>query len=84
MSYREVRGSRFSDVGGGDTHSGLPTTENSILGFRLVHDDSYLVSRGGSWFYAAGLARAADRLGYGPGYRFGFLGFRLVVDWRGV
>jgi formylglycine-generating enzyme required for sulfatase activity len=38
------------------------------------------VNRGGSWYSAAGSARAAYRGGDFPGYRSGFLGLRLVRD----
>ena len=37
------------------------------------------VYRGGSWYSTAGDARAADRYGVSPGYRFSFLGFRLCL-----
>ncbi len=36
------------------------------------------VVRGGSWYGYAGYGRAADRGGYGPAFRFGFLGFRCA------
>ena len=38
MSYREVRGSPHSHVRESSTQSGLPTTENKLISFRLVHD----------------------------------------------
>ena len=37
----------------------------------------YRVLRGGSWFYTAGIARAAYRGRFNPGYRFDYLGLRL-------
>jgi len=36
------------------------------------------VFRGGSWYFVAGLCRAADRSGSSPSYRSSFLGFRLA------
>jgi hypothetical protein len=53
-------------------------------GFRLVHDDTGRVNRGGSWYYTAGLARAADRDWYNPGVRRDILGLRLVRDMEGT
>jgi len=35
------------------------------------------VVRGGSWFILAAYCRSADRHGFSPGYRDGYLGFRL-------
>jgi formylglycine-generating enzyme required for sulfatase activity len=40
-------------------------------------DGPYRVFRGGSWNNAAADARAAYRLGYFPGLRYGSLGLRL-------
>ena len=57
-------------------------SEDDYLGFRLVHDNTYRVYRGGSWDDAAGDARAASRCGYDPGFRYDGLGLRLCVDWR--
>ncbi|OQX05258.1 MAG: hypothetical protein BWK73_34100 [Thiothrix lacustris] len=37
------------------------------------------VLRGGSWFYDAQYVRSAYRLHFTPGYRFNFMGFRLVL-----
>ena len=37
------------------------------------------VFRGGSWGFTARNCRAASRRGFGPGFRFRFLGFRLVL-----
>jgi formylglycine-generating enzyme required for sulfatase activity len=50
------------------------------VGFRLVFDEAYRVSRGGSWDDTAGGARAAYRDGVYPGFRNGSLGFRLVRE----
>ena len=41
---------------------------------------SYRVNRGGSWYYSARICRVADRYSYTPGYRYNFLGFRLVCS----
>jgi formylglycine-generating enzyme required for sulfatase activity len=38
------------------------------------------VCRGGSWNYDAADCRAANRGGYGPGFRDGRLGFRPALD----
>ena len=38
MSYQQVRGVYYSAVRGNETQSGLPTTENKYVSFRLVHD----------------------------------------------
>ncbi len=40
---------------------------------------SIRVSRGGSWYYSAGFARAAYRFSDSPDYRSNILGFRLVL-----
>lgn len=39
---------------------------------------SFRVIRGGSWGYDARYLRSAFRVSYGPGFRFDFLGFRLL------
>ncbi|MEN3333039.1 MAG: hypothetical protein V7641_2404 [Blastocatellia bacterium] len=39
---------------------------------------SFRVKRGGSWAFPAAFSRSAARDLYSPGYRFNFLGFRLV------
>ena len=56
-------------------------SEDDYLGFRLVHDDSNQVLRGGSWCNTADVARAADRGRGDPGFRVVNLGFRLCADW---
>jgi formylglycine-generating enzyme required for sulfatase activity len=43
---------------------------------------SHRVIRGGSWYYGAGSCRSAYRGHYGPGYRGGHLGFRLLREVR--
>lgn len=40
---------------------------------------SYRVGRGGSWNYIARACRVADRIGFSPGDRNYFLGFRVVL-----
>lgn len=42
--------------------------------------ESNRVARGGSWNYAAGVARAAYRLWYDPGIRGSSIGLRLCRD----
>ena len=50
---------------------------NADVGFRLVHDASYRVFRGGSWSGDPSSARVADRFSNSAG-RGSSLGFRLV------
>ena len=69
------------EVGSFTTQGALDSGHTgNVLGFRLVHDASSRVSRGGSWGLSAGSARAAYRYWLNPGYRGGNLGFRLVWD----
>ncbi|WP_300449131.1 SUMF1/EgtB/PvdO family nonheme iron enzyme [Accumulibacter sp.] len=42
-------------------------------------DDVYRVVRGGSWYFLRGFARCAYRYGFRPGFRYVFLGFRVVL-----
>ena len=79
----KVRGSESSDVPvcarQGLTldfpHHGFPT-----FGFRLVHDASIRVVRGGGWDYDLGRARVAFRGGLTPSYRSSYLGLRLARE----
>jgi formylglycine-generating enzyme required for sulfatase activity len=75
-------GSQYSaeDAPGGTTLWALPTSDHENIGFRLVCDDAVRVYRGGSWESPADYARAADRGWLNPGYRFDYLGFRLVRE----
>ena len=57
-------------------------SEDDYLGFRLVHEDTLRVFRGGSWNDGPRLARVSDRNSDGPVGRDDYLGFRLVADWR--
>ena len=51
------------------------------LGFRLAVDrNADRVSRGGSWDFTAGSARAAYRFRYDPGSRYSLLGIRLIRE----
>ena len=50
------------------------------IDFDMFDRDSHRVFRGGSWYNAAGYARAAGRSGSIPGVRGGYLGFRLCRD----
>lgn len=53
----------------------------SLVGFRLAHDNTDRVYRGGCWFYpAAQFARVAGRNWGGPASRVDDLGFRLVRE----
>jgi formylglycine-generating enzyme required for sulfatase activity len=45
-------------------------------GLRGIHGASDRVIRGGSWSDFARVCRSAFRDGFGPGYRFGRVGFR--------
>ena len=65
-----------------DRTSRRAETKRDNTGFRLVHDDSGQVRRGGSWSYDPQYARVADRGSSDPAYRCDFLGFRLCADWR--
>ena len=79
MSKR-LRGSYYVD---GRRSMTLPTTGDDKLvdvGFRLAHDASNRVDRGGCWDFAADSARAAVRLWNFPGGRGLNLGFRLVKE----
>lgn len=58
-------------------------SERDYLGFRLVHDGAGRVFRGDPWFGTGGDSRGAKHHSRLPAYRYGFLGFRLCVDWRG-
>ena len=77
---KKLRGSYYVD---GRRSMTLPTPGDDKLvdvGFRLVHDASNRVYRGGSWGGSAVRALAAYRGGDDPGHRGFFLGFRLVWD----
>ena len=54
--------------------------EEGSTGFRLVHEGSDRVYRGGSWSLSAQRARVAYRFSVDPGLRSVNLGFRLVRD----
>lgn len=63
-----------------DTTSASPTLMTDHTGFRLVHDSGERVSRGGGWNVGPRYARVAGRGSYGPAFRYGGLGFRLVGE----
>ena len=79
----KVRGSESSDVPvcarQGLTldfpHHGFLT-----FGFRLVHDASSRVFRGGGWSNSPGYARVANRNRIPPSGRNSIVGFRLVRE----
>lgn len=60
-----------------DSYSGAPDDGNAWLEAN-GGDCSRRVLRGGSWFSLPGLLRSAFRGGFDPGYRSGYLGFRVV------
>ena len=43
---------------------------------------AFRVIRGGRWYSDPVLARVDPRHGYDPGYRYGYLGFRLILGVR--
>ena len=53
---------------------------SSEVGFRLVSDAAVRIYRGGPWHYPDDYARAENRVRGSPGFRGGFLGFRLVRE----
>ena len=55
-------------------------SKDDYLGFRLVHDDSNQVRRGGGWLYDPPFARVALCSSLGPAGHFGSIGFRLARD----
>lgn len=57
-----------------------PSFSDDGIGFRVVHDDSYRVLRGGWWYDLADNERAANRDWGNPGRRSGSLGLRLVKE----
>lgn len=81
---------------GGDTTEGqttvrqngrlyhTPSFSDDGIGFRLAHDSSDRVLRGGSWFYSAQFARVASRRSSDPTLRGGVVGFRLAFDREGT
>ena len=79
----KVRGSESSDVPVcarqgltlDSTHHAFP-----IFGFRLAHDDSLRVFRGGGWGYNPEYARVAFRDGFTPSFRSPYVGLRLVRE----
>jgi formylglycine-generating enzyme required for sulfatase activity len=75
----EVRPSRVRTEESAETTC---DSEVDYLGFRLVHDNTDRVYRGGSWSNTADYARAAVRYWDVPGRRGDILGLRLCVNWR--
>jgi formylglycine-generating enzyme required for sulfatase activity len=57
-----------------DTYGDYPTSVTDPTG---ATEGPFRVTRGGSWFYTAGSARAADRIRNSPGNRYDYLGLRL-------
>ena len=75
------RGYRYAFPNGGVGELELVATAGlEGLGFRLVHDGSDRVFRGGSWSRVASDADVAYRYWIDPSYRSNRLGFRLVRE----
>ena len=79
---RKLRGSYYVDGRRSMTLTTYDIDKLRDVGFRLVHDDSSQVDRGGSWGGVPQSARVARRLYGVPGRRYYYLGFRLTADWR--
>jgi formylglycine-generating enzyme required for sulfatase activity len=88
MNGRNAVGNERKAVGSGD-HEDVPGSPYSTfpikphidrisLGFRLAHDSTDRVDRGGSWNNSAQHARVAYRSRNDPANRGAYLGFRLV------
>lgn len=73
--WRKVNGEMLEQ-----TAARWPQNHQFNLGFRLVHDSTIRVFRGGSWDNTADYAQSAVRDGDVPGYHEGLLGLRLVWD----
>lgn len=84
MKSRPLRGGRAQysaeHAQEGATLWASPASRHEDIGFRLVHDSSDRVVRGGNWNGGASGTRVADRDGTGPSARFDDLGFRLARD----
>lgn len=80
MRGREVRGAPYSAQWESSTHSGSPDVYRELVGFRLVHDNSVRVIRGGSWNVSSEDARAGFRFRYVPADCDNALGLRLICD----
>ena len=82
---RELRGRGHRSpfpAAGAVTLAAEQDRDTNGTGFRLVHDDSGQVRRGGGWIYDPQNARGALRSGVDPASRFDSIGLRLVADWR--
>ena len=79
---RKLRGSYYVDGRRSMTLTTYDIDKLRDVGFRLVHDDSSQVDRGGGWYFDPRSARVASRFVVDPGLRFDFLGLRLTADWR--
>ena len=42
----------------------------------------FRVNRGGSWYNSTGYCRSANRFNFDPGFRYNFIGLRIVVRRR--
>ncbi|NCJ06011.1 SUMF1/EgtB/PvdO family nonheme iron enzyme [Synechococcales cyanobacterium C] len=58
-----------------DNYIGVPTDGAAWL---TDNDNHFRLLRGGSWLVVPRLCRSANRFRYGPGVRFGSVGFRVV------
>ena len=79
---KKVHGSYFLDGRTGQTFITDDRDAGTDIGFRLAFDESSRVCKGGAWDESAFLVRARLRVGNVPGSCGGFLGIRLVADWR--
>ena len=80
----KLRGSYYVD---GRRSLTLTTSDDDKLmdvGFRLVHDDTGQVFRGGCYRHVPQNARAAYSDDFVPGFHGDYLGIRLTADWSGT
>ena len=84
---RDLRGRGHAFPFPGDGAATLGADQEHVMngtGFRLAHNDTGQVYRGGGWVDGPQFARVAFRRGgYGPGDRNRYLGIRLTADWSG-
>jgi formylglycine-generating enzyme required for sulfatase activity len=84
-NYRETELNAPSPVGlfpRGATPEGVQDMAGNVWESTAdrYEEGEHRVVRGGSWFYGSRNLRAADRHGYLPGNRYGYIGFRCARD----